>query len=302
MTSRTSALPEFRTHWSELAGSVHWIDLPGPGDPTPVVAVHGLGASHAGWLTLAPLLAKSRHVYALDLHGHGRTPTAGRDTRVQANQRLLHRFLSDVVRRPAILVGNSMGALISLHQAAAHPQTVAALALLGPALPLGGHRWPEPAVAAGVVAAGIPGLGAQILRRRRRSVSPRAQIDEMLHLAGVPVERVPPAVLDLEVAMVAQRRQCPDLESAMERAARSTVRTVLERGSYDAVLARVTQPVLVVHGHKDRLVPVESAWRAGRMHPEWTIITRRDMGHAPMLEHPEWTAGVINSWLESLDV
>lgn len=300
MTLSTSALPEYRTHWSELGGPVHWIDLPGPADPTPIVAVHGLGASHAGWLTVAPRLAESRHLYALDLHGHGRTPTAGRDTRVEANQHLLHRFLSEVAGRPAILVGNSMGALISLHQAAAHPQTVAALALLGPALPLGGHRWPRPGVAAGVIAAGIPGLGAEILRRRRRTVSPRAQIDEMMSLAGVPVERVPAGILDLEVAMVEQRRLCPELESAMERAARSTVRTVLERGSYDAVLERVTQPVLVVHGHKDRLIPVEAAWRAGRMHPTWSIVTRSDMGHAPMLEHPEWTAGTINAWLESI--
>ena len=301
MTLSTSAIPEYRSHWSELGGPVHWIDVPGPDDATPILAVHGLGASHTNWLPIAPMLAQSRHVYALDLHGHGRTPTAHRDTRVESNQRLVNRFIRDVIGRPVILVGTSMGGLISLHQAAAHPQSVTALVLLSPALPLGGHRWPEAGVAAGVIASGLPGLGTGILRLRRRWVSPREQVEEMMRLAGVELGQVPSDLVDLEVAMVEQRRESRETEPAMERAARSTVSTVLARRRYDEVLHQVQGPVLLIHGDLDRLVPVEAAHRAARLHPSWALVTRQDMGHAPMLEHPRWTADTVNAWLASLE-
>lgn len=40
----------------------------------PLLLVHGLGGSRGSWDTIAPALARSRKVIALDLPGHGQTP------------------------------------------------------------------------------------------------------------------------------------------------------------------------------------------------------------------------------------
>jgi pimeloyl-ACP methyl ester carboxylesterase len=91
----------------DLDGPVHYADFGGTGRP--IVLVHGLGGSHVNWLGVAPQLAAHGHVLAIDLAGHGRTPSLGRTARVDDNRRLLGRFLETVVGEPAVLVGNSMG-------------------------------------------------------------------------------------------------------------------------------------------------------------------------------------------------
>jgi pimeloyl-ACP methyl ester carboxylesterase len=130
-----------QSRFVDLDGPVHFVDFggEGPSDAGPtMVLVHGLGGSHLNWLEAGPGLATGgRRVLALDLAGFGRTPRAGRSARVRANQRLLGRFLDQVVGGPAILVGNSMGGMIALLEAADHPWRVAALVLVDPAMPRG---------------------------------------------------------------------------------------------------------------------------------------------------------------------
>lgn len=285
-----------RSHWVDLDGATHWVEVDGPPDAPPIVAVHGLGGSHANWLALAPLLASDYRVFAIDLAGHGHTYPDHRGTDVLANRDLLDLFLAEVVGEPATLLGNSMGGLIALLQAAARPDTVRDLVLIGPALPLVSRRMPEPIVALGVAATGVPRLGSWLVRRRRTTLSPEVQVGEMLALCCVDPDRVPTAVVDRMVAMVRERSEVDGLEVGLERAARSTVSSVLNRRRYDAVLGRVRAPTLVLHGEQDRLVPVESSRRVAAGRPDWTLVTRPDLGHVPQLEDPQWTADTIRAW------
>ena len=120
-----------QSRWSDLDGRTHWLDVGGPVDAPPIVAVHGLGGSHTNWLAVAPDLATDHRVYALDLAGHGHTPTEQRGTDVVANERLLHRFIVEVVGQPVTLLGNSMGGLLSSRFAQRHPGSLAGLVLCG---------------------------------------------------------------------------------------------------------------------------------------------------------------------------
>src|SRR5438045_1242489 len=108
-----------QSRFADLGGKTHYVDFGGEGPP--IVLVHGLGGSHANWLGIAPRLARHGHVYALDLAGFGRTPPEGRGSEVPANRALLDAFLERVVQAPALLVGNSMGGLISIFEAAHAP-------------------------------------------------------------------------------------------------------------------------------------------------------------------------------------
>ena len=87
-----------------------------------LVCVHGLDGSAANWAAIAPLLTSRFRVLAPDLAGHGLTRSARRSSSVAANQVLLHRFVEAVRAAPALLIGNSMGGMISLLEAAANPE------------------------------------------------------------------------------------------------------------------------------------------------------------------------------------
>lgn len=284
-----------RSHWVDLDGPTHWVDLPGDPSATPVVAVHGLGGSHANWLAVAPLLAPAHHVYALDLAGHGRTRPDHRDTGVVANQRLLDRFLREVVGRPVVLMGNSMGGLISIAQAARRPDTVAELVLVAPALPMP-RMVPGPAAVAAVAAVAVPRVGPSLVRRRR-SAPVQEQVEQLLDLCCVDAGRVPADTREQMVALAEERQQYEGVEDALVRSSQSVVRALLDRTGYASALDAVRAPVLVLHGEQDRLVPVEASRRVVAARPSWQLRTRPDLGHVPQLEDPLWTARMIEEWL-----
>ena len=87
-----------RSLTADLDGPVHYVDFGGTGRP--IVLVHGLGGSHLNWLPVGERLAAHGRVLAIDLAGHGRTPSLGRTATVGANTRLLGRFLAVVAGRP----------------------------------------------------------------------------------------------------------------------------------------------------------------------------------------------------------
>jgi pimeloyl-ACP methyl ester carboxylesterase len=71
----------------------------------------------------------------------------------------------------------------------------------------------------------------------------------------------------------------------------------LLNGAYRRAIAAITCPVLLLHGTRDRLVPIAVARAAARAHPAWTMIEMPGAGHVPQLEAPDDTASAITSWL-----
>ena len=56
---------------TDLDGPVRSLDLGGPPGAPVVLCVHGLGGSALMWGRIAPLLAATHRVLAVDLFGHG---------------------------------------------------------------------------------------------------------------------------------------------------------------------------------------------------------------------------------------
>lgn len=284
--------------WTDLDGPVHYVDHGGPADGPLLVCVHGLGGSLVNWAALAPLLTGTCRVIALDLAGFGHTRSGARSTSVRANQRLLHRFLTDVAGTPAILVGNSMGGLISILQASAHPHTVAGLVLVDPALPVGVTSRPDPRVAATFGAFAVPALGRRILTRRRSTTSAQEAATDMLRLVCADPSRVPDHVVDQHIELAEQRRgYADDVDAELLSAARSLLWVLANRRGYTAMQQSIRVPVMLLHGDRDRLVPIASARAAAKANPSWSFQVAHDVGHTPQLEVPEWTADRVLAWL-----
>lgn len=66
---------------------------------------------------------------------------------------------------------------------------------------------------------------------------------------------------------------------------------------YRAAMSSITVPVLLVHGHRDRLVPVSAARDAARRNPSWRYVELPGVGHVPQLQVPDRLARILLDWL-----
>lgn len=288
--------PHVAPHTVDIDGPVHFMDYGGPENGPTIVCVHGLGGSHLNWLAIAPSLAGHARVLTLDLVGHGLTPAHGRTADIEGHQRLLNGFLHQVVVGPAILIGNSMGGLVSVLQAAEEPDTVAGLVLIDPALPTAQWGRFDPRVLTGMILGAVPGLGELFVSQRRRFLSPQQSVHRALAVCCVEPSRVPPDV----VAALVQLSMTLDREAhdvAYLASARSLARMLLRPKVFTHKLVGVHHPTLLLHGDSDRLVPLASARELSRIKPEWEFCIAEQVGHVPMLEVPVWTLEKIMRWL-----
>jgi pimeloyl-ACP methyl ester carboxylesterase len=68
-----------------------------------------------------------------------------------------------------------------------------------------------------------------------------------------------------------------------------------------AALDAVACPVLVLHGRRDRLVPVAYAEAVLRAHPTWSGRIFPDLGHVPQMEAPDRWLAAVEDWSAGLD-
>jgi pimeloyl-ACP methyl ester carboxylesterase len=285
------------SRWVNLGVPVHYVDHGGPADGPLLVMVHGLGGSAVNWAALAPLLTHTCRVLALDLVGFGFTKAGRHSTSIMANQGMLQRFLRQVAGGPAILVGNSMGGMITILQAARHPETTAALVLIDPALPAKAGSPPDLLVAASFGIYAVPPLGRAMLKARRRVRSPEQLAMDVLRLCCVDPGRVPADVIEQHLEVARARRGYPDTDEHFLRAARSLMGMLARRSSFLAAMKAIQAPVLLLHGEKDRLVTIGASRAVAAANPSWHFEVAPDAGHVPQLEVPEWTADHILAWL-----
>ena len=282
----------------DLDGPVHYVDFGGDCAGPTVVLVHGLGGSHLNWDLLAPLLRPHARVLALDLPGFGRSEPGERRATVAANVEVLDRFLREVAGGPVVLVGNSMGGMISILATARSPELVSGLVLLNPAVP-GARRALDPLVAVTFALYALPFVGERFLWLRRQRHSPLARVRDMLRLVGVDPDRIPAEVIDRSVTLIEERQDVDGMDKAFLVAARSLLRILARPGQFQAAMAGIDVPVLLVHGDRDRLVPVAAVREVARRHPHWRYRELVDIGHVPQLQVPEAVAEELLRWLAS---
>jgi len=188
------------------------------------VLVHGFTATADEMRPLGDALAGAGfHVIGVQLPGHGTEPDALAGVGAAEWLAAVEGAIDALRRegRSVAVAGMSMGALLALVAAAERRQPVAALVLCGTALTLT-NRWIQwlPVVER------IPGVA------RRWPLIPRGGMRGISDPAG--------------------RTASPTYDAIPWRAARELL-ALIDRAR--AVLPRVTQPVLALHGREDRTVP-----------------------------------------------
>lgn len=290
-------LPELST--LDLDGPVRYRSWEGPADAT-FVLLHGLGGSSLNWVLVAPGLARLGRVLTPDLLGFGETPRAGRGSGLMDQRRLVSAFVRELGSGRVVLAGNSMGGALAALTAAVDPEAVDGLVLTNSVFPWARGGWPHPVVMATFVAYRSPMAGEWLVRRRFGPVDPDLAVRASLAMITADARSVPEEMTRLMAAQVKARTRDPDAGPAFLEATRSMLRlgrrpTIAAR-ALDAVLC----PVLVLHGRRDRLVPVAFAEAALRNHPTWRGRIFPDLGHVPQIEAPDRWVAEVAAWFAEL--
>jgi pyruvate dehydrogenase E2 component (dihydrolipoyllysine-residue acetyltransferase) len=234
----------------------------------PALLLHGFGGDLGNWLFNHEALAEGRAVYAIDLPGHGEsTKDVGAGT-LEELAAVAAAFL-DTVGVPAVhLVGHSMGGAVALTMAAAAPERVRSMSLVGSA---GLGREINGAYLDGFVAAATrnalrPHL-AQLFADEK--LITRQLVDDVLKYKRL--EGVESALRKLHAALFPGGAQSRLLRDA---------------------LASARFPTLVIWGGKDRIIP---ASHAAGLPASVRVEVIPEAGHMVQME----AAGAVNRLLQA---
>lgn len=232
------------------------------------------------------LLAAGYECHAIDLPGFGRsapplTGDYGIDAHVGAALGYLRQSWGNA---PVHVFGNSMGGAVAVRLAATAPSAVRTLTLISPALP--SYR-PKVGSDPRLPLLLVPGLAAVVSRTLSRH-STRRRTQSIIDLcfadpAGVPPERFEEALEEMRI-----RRSAAWYGDALTLTLRGLVREYLSPGPTNLwrQAAGLRVPTLVVHGRRDKLVPVSVGERAARVIAGARLLIAEDSGHVAQLEQP----------------
>jgi pimeloyl-ACP methyl ester carboxylesterase len=265
-----------------------------------MVCVHGLEGSSYNWRLIAPELIKTHTVVAPDLRGFGYTDPGDNPVSVEHNADVVAAVIK-AYGGPAVLMGNSMGGLVSILAAGEHPDVISDIILIDPAGPVASWRHVDPSAAVTLGAPLIPGLGKRIVEAYRATrTAEEGVLESYRFVAADPTIVSDEAYADaLEIAEL--RRTQLWSSTALVKATSSIAPYVLRKKKFLRALHRVSQPTLLVHGLKDGVIQVQTAKWIADQRPDWTVAYLEDLGHVAMIEAPEIFLAVINTWLDAVE-
>lgn len=263
----------------DVAGlRVHLRDT-GPRDGPAVLMLHGFGASLHTWEGWAAGLEDRFRVIRLDLPGFGLTGADPSGDYTDARGVAVLAALLDALGiQQAAVIGNSLGGRLAWRLALAHPARVTRLVLVAP------DGFAEPGRSYG------EREGAPLMMRLLPLSLPRGMLRDTLAAAYGDAARL----TEGELARTYELMRAPGVRSAM--VARMDQRMLEDPRP---LLARLTQPVLLLWGERDRIIPASHArdWLA--VLPEARHVELPGLGHVPQEEDAAQSLPPVRAFLEA---
>lgn len=277
-------------HSVELNGvDLAWREV-GPADGEPLVLLHGLAESSHTWDAVLPhLVGRGHRVIAVDLLGHGRTstPQVG-DYSIPGLAVIVRDLLLLLELEGVTLVGHSLGGGIALQLAYLWPELVGRVVLVSSGglgrtvgtllralsipLPVG----PLMALPLNRVTA----LAVRALHRRLGSDHPKTE----------------------DWVRIFEGLSEPGRRRAFLRVIRGTIGARGQRvGAIDRLHLADSQPLLIIWGEDDAVIPVGHGHRAHALVPDSRLDIVPGTGHFPHLDHPERVAQTITRFIDGTE-
>ncbi len=262
----------------------------------PIILLHGFGASIGHWRQNLEQLRQNHTVYALDLLGFGASEKAIAPYNVDFWVDLVEDFWHSFIRQPAILIGNSIGSLISLTMAAQRPTLVCGLVMIS---------LPDP----GLQMEAIPPRLIPLVDGIQSLVASRLILQPLFYLLRRPAMvrqwaklayHNPAAITDELVDILS--RPARDHGAAQAFCRLFNIMGSPRLGpAVKTLLPQITVPILLIWGSQDRLIPMQLAKPRQYLqyNPNIQLVELDQAGHCPHDECPEKINQEILNWIKS---
>ena len=262
---------------------------------TPVLLlIHGLGDEADSWRHVFFPLAESHRVIAIDLPGFGRSdhPSEPYTTGLYTSSVL---SLMDALNIPsAVLVGSSMGGMISHRITLEHPKRVDGLVLVDGSLVI-----KEQSGAGELLLFAVPFLGEWRYNQLRRDPDEAYQT---LRAYYADLDSLPEA----DRAFLYQRVNKRVWSDSQRDAYLSTLRqmfrsTILQpKKDLDERIKADQIPLLIIWGEQDFIMPIANGQALAQMRPTAKFICIPGAGHLPHQEKPSLFLDALLPFLTKL--
>lgn len=259
----------------------------GPPNAQIALLIHGWSSS---WYALSPLLPLLRYRFsciAIDLPGYGNSPAPKHRISIPYYADLIAELIREVSDKPVVLVGHSMGGMISLTVALRHPVLVERMVLLCPTI--SGH-----------LSTSINMFVSPITYLERFPVTNIITSHLERHFLNITDQLMRPVSFAERTGITEldYKRIRADARRPGQGRVRAECYTAMRQGDLRGKLSDIETPALVLWGAEDNTVPLRDA---GVIADEYQhaadlrIIPKA--GHWPQFEMPDVTKRFIASYL-----
>lgn len=282
---------EFIWHWQG-----YQIPYTVMGEGKPLLLIHGFGACLGHWRFNIPVLAEAGYqVYALDLLGFGKASKPNLEYSLELWQEQIEAFWAAHIQQPTVIIGNSIGALLSLMLVTRSAALAAGGVLINCAGGLN-HRPEELNLPLRLVMGTFtklvssPVVGGFIFNQVRR----KTRIRQTLYQ----VYRDRSSVTDELVDLLYQ--------PSCDQGAREVFASVLTAPAGpqpQTLLAELDRPLLVLWGDQDPWTPIQGSQiyqDLAKSNPSVQFAPIPGAGHCPHDENPTVVNQLILDWLKGL--
>lgn len=258
----------------------------GPADRQVALFIHGWSSS---WYALSPIFQEFNRRYrvmAVDLPGYGESPRLKERATIPAYADLLAKLIREVTDKPIVLIGHSMGGMISLTLTLRHPELVERMILICPTISgklsmfinmfVSPITFLERSVITNRFISAFEPYFIQITDRLMRpaSFADRTEIkeDEYTHLRA-------------------------DARRPGQGRVRAECYRAMRENDLRGKLSQVNKPALVIWGMEDNTVPLRDASVVATEWPDADLRMIPNAGHWPQFETPVITRRYVKAFM-----
>lgn len=293
-------------HWQERVGNQRdWVwrgwktrytyirPTQATANTTPLMLLHGFGASIGHWRQNLEIIGDRHTVYALDMLGFGASEKAAAPYSVNLWVEQVYEFWQIFIGQPVILIGNSLGSLVSLAAAAAHPDMVQAVVMMSLPDPTLEQEAIPPFLKP--VVAGIKSLVVSpLLLKPLFGVLRRPGIlRKWAATAYANPEAVTNEVIEIFTTPTQDRNSIRAFIALCKASTGANYSP-----SVKLLLPNIEIPMLLMWGSKDLWVPPSLATKFAQLNANIQLINIENAGHCPHDERPEEINQLILDWIE----